>query len=519
MYCEHFGLDRPPFRITPDTSLFFEGNQRGAALEALHYAIKSGEGIIKVIGEVGSGKTMLCRMLELRLQDDSVDVVYIANPSLSPDNILHVIAHELQLDVDHATDKVEVMQKIQQHLLQKHAKNVHVVLFVEEAQSMPTETLEEIRLLSNLETDQNKLLQMVLFGQPELDEKLAQAHIRQLKERITHSFYLAPFPPDDILQYLNFRLRAVGYRGPDLFSARTAESIKHYSDGLTRRINILADKALLAAYSEGVHSITSRHIKTAAIDSEFSANRQSTKPWLQRSLWSGLAAVLMAGILYIGVLIGRSGLPPVLTTAVNADDKEIAGSQVSHDMAAQKPVLQSEHSRETGVASQPQAANQRLQPAPAKEQKDNDSIAIAHLPESNHDANHGNTAKKEKSVASTDLSEADRVAEKVQLTRQWLTEANDRNYSIQLFMARASNRKAVEEFLRKVPLSLDFSKIYVYETLMGGDSWYGIVYDEFDSYRKAMESLHKLPESLQASSPYLRRLSALKKEMLGQELG
>ena len=226
MYQEHFGLKRPPFKITPDTSLFFEGNQRGAALEALMYAIRSGEGIIKVVGEVGSGKTMLCRMLEVRLAND-IDVIYIANPSLSPDNILHVIAHELQLDVNNGMSKVDVMQRIQAHLLKKHANNRQVVLFVEEAQSMPIETLEEIRLLSNLETDENKLLQMVLFGQPELDEKLSVPHIRQLKERITQSFYLSPFPPDDTLQYLNFRLRAVGYKGPDVFNKKTAGAEKN----------------------------------------------------------------------------------------------------------------------------------------------------------------------------------------------------------------------------------------------------------------------------------------------------
>ena len=209
MYQEFFGLERPPFKITPDTSLFFEGSQRGAALDALIYAISSGEGIIKVVGEVGSGKTMLCRMLEVRLAD-KVDIIYIANPSLSPDNILHVIAHELDLDINNEMSKVDVMQKIQAYLLEKHAYDRQVVLFVEEAQSMPIETLEEIRLLSNLETDENKLLQMVLFGQPELDEKLSVPHIRQLKERITHSFNLSPFQPEDTLQYLNFRLRAVG---------------------------------------------------------------------------------------------------------------------------------------------------------------------------------------------------------------------------------------------------------------------------------------------------------------------
>ena len=294
MYLEHFGLDRPPFKITPDTSMFFEGSKRGAALDALIYAIKSGEGIIKVVGEVGSGKTMLCRMLEVRLSTE-VDIVYIANPSLSPDNILHVIAHELHIDITNTDSKLDVMQKLQKYLLNKHADNRQVVVFVEEAQSMPLETLEEIRLLSNLETDQHKLLQMVLFGQPELDEKLAQPQIRQLKERITHSFYLDPFPPADTLDYLNFRLRAVGYRGPSLFSRRTANAVERYSGGLSRRINIIADKALMASFSEGGHEVNTGHVVTAAKDSDFS------RPRGYRPVLTAGAAI---GVLLLAVWLG-----------------------------------------------------------------------------------------------------------------------------------------------------------------------------------------------------------------------
>ncbi len=317
MYQEHFGLTRPPFKITPDTSLFFEGSQRGAALDALTYAINSGEGIIKVVGEVGSGKTMLCRMLEIRLSSD-VDVIYIANPSLSPDNILHMIAHELHLDVSNEMSKVDVMQRIQAHLLKKHAGNRQVVLFVEEAQSMPIETLEEIRLLSNLETDENKLLQMVLFGQPELDEKLSAPHIRQLKERITHSFNLSPFPPGDTLKYLNFRLRAVGYKGPDVFNKKTADVVKKYSYGLTRRINIIADKSLLAAFSEGSHTITSSHVKSAAQDSEF-------KHKINKNILSlATAFILIMAALIAGIYIGQqnnvsvSAQVPIVETVLSA---------------------------------------------------------------------------------------------------------------------------------------------------------------------------------------------------------
>lgn len=297
MYLEHFGLKRQPFKITPDTSLFYKGCKRGAALEALKYAVISGEGIIKVVGEVGSGKTMLCRMLEVELPDN-VEVVYIANPSLSPENILHVIAFELHLEINNQSSKLEVMQKLQEYLLDKHAKGKQIVVFVEEAQSMPVETLEEIRLLSNLETSQHKLLQMILFGQPELDEKLRDTSIRQLRERITHSFYLDPFPTTDIYEYLNFRMRAVGYRGPDIFSKKIANNIEKKSKGLTRRINILADKALLAVYSEGGHGVSSKHISIAAKDSDFDEHR-SYKTWLL----AGLAVAVIAVSFWLGMVL------------------------------------------------------------------------------------------------------------------------------------------------------------------------------------------------------------------------
>ena len=457
MYQEHFGLNRPPFKITPDTSLFFEGNQRGAALDALMYAIKSGEGIIKVVGEVGSGKTMLCRMLEVRLSAD-VDVIYIANPSVSPDNILHVIAHELQLEVSNQMSKVDVMQQIQAHLLKKHASNRQVVMFVEEAQSMPIETLEEIRLLSNLETDQNKLLQMVLFGQPELDVKLSQPQIRQLKERITHSFYLSPFPPDDTLQYLNFRLRAVGYRGPDIFNKKTAGVVKKYSDGLTRRINIIADKSLLAAFAEGSHTVTHLHVKTAAKDSEFRKSVDNKKITV---IFIGL--ILIAAALATGFYLGKQD--PAKESAVEMN----AGLQIETAVVKRAPVM-TEH-----------------------EQIQGDRRVLA--PE----------------------RRAELIVERMDKTKLWLEGASDYHYSIQLFMARTSDTDKVEAFLRDVPVMLDFTEIYIYETVINGRSWYSVLYSDFATQDDAIDKLDKLPSSLKASDPYLRRIGTLKKENAGNE--
>ena len=296
MYYAYFGLKQPPFKITPDTSLFFPGGNRGAVLEALVYAIVSGEGIVKVVGEVGSGKTMLCRMLQEELPA-SVEIVYLANPSLSPENILHAIAFELNLSITPQSTRLQVMQALQQYLLEKHSANQQVVVFVEEAQSMPIATLEEIRLLSNLETRQNKLLQIILFGQPELDEMIAQREIRQLKERITYSFHLNPFKINDINDYLNTRLRACGYRSGEMFSRAAVRKIRRYSKGLVRRINILADKSMLAAYASNAKQVTAAHVKQAARDSEFMLGGR--RLWIP-SLISSLLVVLAAGLFFYG---------------------------------------------------------------------------------------------------------------------------------------------------------------------------------------------------------------------------
>ena len=269
MYYQHFGLNYPPFKITPDPQLFYDGGSRGLVLEALVYAICHGEGIVKLVGEVGSGKTMLCRMLEQKLPKH-IEIVYLLNPSLPPEMILHAIAFELQLPITPQTHRLEVIHLLQNKLLAKHAANQQVVVFIEEAQKMPLPTLEEIRLLSNLETTQHKLLQIVLFGQPELDVNLATPSIRQLRERITHSFYLQALHTKDIANYLHFRMCTVGYRGEPVFTQKAVRRLSQVSQGLIRRINILADKALLAAYSDNGHKVTAKHVCMAAKDSGFS---------------------------------------------------------------------------------------------------------------------------------------------------------------------------------------------------------------------------------------------------------
>lgn len=298
MYERHFGLSKPPFRITPDPEFFFPGGNRGAVLEALVYAVTRGEGMVKVVGEVGSGKTMLCRMLERELPDNVI-IIYLANPRLSAAEILHAIAFELKLGLGPDHSRLEVMHALQDFLLARHAEDRRVVMFVEEAQAMPLESLEEIRMLSNLETTQEKLLQIVLFGQPELDLTLARHEIRQLRERITHSFTLAPFDQSDIRDYLQTRARASGHRGTALFSPPAVRAIERRSRGLLRRINVLADKALLAAFADNASRVEASHVKRAAQDSGFERAGPRPRTWL---IWS-LGAALVGALVVLGAVL------------------------------------------------------------------------------------------------------------------------------------------------------------------------------------------------------------------------
>lgn len=311
MYLDYFSLERHPFRITPDTSLFFSGgNQgRGVVLDAMLFAIESGEGILKVVGEVGSGKTMLCRMLEERLPE-TTEIVYLANPRLSPDEILYAIAFELKLPVRRDTSKLLVMQQLQNYLIKQHTANRRVLVIIEEAQGMSVETLEEIRLFSNLETQVDKLMQIILFGQPELDRNLSSKNIRQLRERITHSFHLKPLTTNELSEYVRFRLGAAGCPCPQLLTRRAEWLLSKASGGLTRRINILVDKSLLAAFAEDVLDdnelnagtsplITARHVWAAIRDSDYLSAAM-------RSLFSPLRVVsagMLVAVLAIALVI------------------------------------------------------------------------------------------------------------------------------------------------------------------------------------------------------------------------
>ena len=304
MYQSHFGLRESPFNITPNPAFFYSGNTRGDILDAMLYAVSHGEGIIKVTGEVGTGKTMLCRMLESRLPPH-IDIIYLVNPNLDPLEVQHAIAAELGL-ATHGLRADEVQRSLHAELIARHSAGRQVVLLVEEAQAMPLDTLEAIRLLTNLETARSKLLQIVLFGQPELDQHLDLSSMRQLKERITHSFEVPAMEPHLVGDFLAHRLRAAGHDGPAIFSPAAARLIADSSQGIVRRINILADKALLAAFAADAAVVSAHHARQAIAESPFGsrrglASRSGGRGALRAVLMVGLL-VLLIGAIWRGVL-------------------------------------------------------------------------------------------------------------------------------------------------------------------------------------------------------------------------
>jgi MSHA biogenesis protein MshM len=286
MYRAHFGLREMPFGITPDTSFAYACTSHQEALNTLLVAVRNGEGFIKIVGEVGTGKTLLCRRF-LSTLDASHVTAYIPNPYLEPRTLLFALAEELGVAVPRDADQHRLLKSLNHALLDFARRGTTVVLCLDEAQAMPIETLEALRLLTNLETEKRKLLQVVLFGQPELDHKLEQDAVRQLRQRITFQYRLAALDRAEVDQYIAHRLRVAAYRGNRLFTLPASRAAHRLSRGVPRLINIVAHKAMLLAYGEGLQQVLPRHVRGAALDTPATQQR---RPWW----WLGFAMVLVS---------------------------------------------------------------------------------------------------------------------------------------------------------------------------------------------------------------------------------
>lgn len=280
MYLEHFGFSELPFTLTPNTRFLVNLPNFREAICVLDAALYSGEGFIKVVGEVGTGKSMLCRQL-LHSLDQSFITAYVPNPELTGRELLRVIAEELGLDPDEHALAHDLTTRIGKRLIELRRQRRQVVLVVDEAQVMPDATLETLRLLTNFETESSKLLQVVLLGQPELDERLARPQLRQLRQRITVPHRLRSLEAGDTRIYVRERIWVAGCARPALFSKSALSLIHGASRGLPRLINILAHKSLLSAYGAGSPGVRRWDVKRA-IDDTADAEWSRMRGWGRR---------------------------------------------------------------------------------------------------------------------------------------------------------------------------------------------------------------------------------------------
>ncbi|MFH1090850.1 MAG: AAA family ATPase, partial [Pseudomonadota bacterium] len=303
-YEQFFGLSDTPFRLTPDPDYFFASDIHNEALQTLLFAVRGREGFIQITGDPGLGKTLTLRTL-LKQLGGEVTTALILNPRLSPEELLKVILEDLGLSPIKMEEKSkeELLRFFREILLEKAQKGINTVLIIDEAQNLPNETLEELRLLSNLETEKKKLLQIILVGQLELEEKLKTPGLRQLDQRITIRFRLKPLSKADTIAYINHRLRIAGGKDNLTFSPRVLKEVYRVTGGVPRLINISCERALMAAFVDGQTTIEKQHFRKAmaSIVGEKPIKRRRAAAFSSRSsivLLSLLLLVAVAGVVF-----------------------------------------------------------------------------------------------------------------------------------------------------------------------------------------------------------------------------
>ena len=266
MYNDFYGFSEAPFSITPDPRFLFFSARHQEAFNHLLFGIRERKGFIQLTGEVGAGKTTLCRALLEELGEETRTAL-ILNPVLTATQLLRAVLAELGVEIGRV-DRARCLEELNRYLLEQVASGRDVVLIIDEAQDLSSELLEQVRLLSNLETDQRKLLQIVLIGQPELREMLDQRRLRQLRQRITVRYHLGSLSREETERYIRYRLLIAGANSRPTLSRWALGCIHRYSGGVPRLINAVADKTLLAGYVAGADHLRARHVRRAVRELE-----------------------------------------------------------------------------------------------------------------------------------------------------------------------------------------------------------------------------------------------------------
>lgn len=297
MYKKFFGITTSPFSIAPDPHFLYMSEGHREALAHLRYGLSEGGGFILLTGEIGAGKTTVCRCI-LEQAPAKTNIAFVLNPKLSAEELLATICDELGIDYPETSGVKLLIDRLNAYLLAAHAQGERTVLIIDEAQNLSYEVLEQIRLLTNLETNQQRLLQIILLGQPELQDILAQPALQQLAQRIAARHHLGPLSKFETIAYVRHRLAVAGM-GKSTFAISAIEEIFLLSSGIPRMINLICDRALLGAFSKGVRRVDKTMAREAA--KQVFGNRGSTNPTLI-SPWIILGLMIMATLLIVAAI-------------------------------------------------------------------------------------------------------------------------------------------------------------------------------------------------------------------------
>jgi MSHA biogenesis protein MshM len=516
LYLDHFNLKTDPFRITPDTDFFFSGGQRGDILEGLVVASMHDEGIVTVVGEIGMGKTMLSRMLLDRLRQLPADTVYLANPVFDRDEILAAIARDL-MHAPPEGNRGQTLAALESVLIERYSQDRRVVVVVDEAHSMPSTTLEEIRLLSNLETSQNKLLKIVLFGQPELDGLLDAPQLRQVKDRVSHRFELQPLNAAEASAYLMFRLHKAGWQGGELFDAKALALLVQASEGRTRKLNMLADKSMLAAYAEGVPQVGVDQVRRAVGDSLPSSQATHSQPALSPASptnllkKAGLAAVIFAGVavaIGLGYALGRTnnqntpqtntGVAPVTPLP----SREVASPQLVAASSVQPPTqaINQPITQPTAIeVSAPKAPVTSSPIAPTTPEALATSATAVTLAQPKAPSNNGS------------------YSARLQATNAFIAQPSSTGFTVQLLSQAAPHEEEVLSAAQSLDNALKAAAllnipVLMHDRLYKNQLSHALYVGHFGTRAAAMQFIESAPAEVKRYKPMIRSLDAIRKE-------
>ena len=524
--------------------MFFKDGSRAQILEALVYTVSRGDGIVKVTGEVGSGKTMLLRLLATRLPS-STEIIYINSPNLSSKDILLYICSELQIDVSKFKEKFSLTNALKNKLVELHSNGHKVVMLIDEAQVMTFDALEEVRLLSNLETSDDKLLQMVLFGQPELDVALENDKVRQIKSRISYSIYVPALTKKEVHTYLNYRMRQAGYKGLDIFSVKVSNKIHKLSLGLPRNINVIADKLLMASFGLGTKQIKSSHFKHLPDHSK--SNLFQTKYFFFLMLFSFLTIIfLVTYSLFLhnkNVIEFFSDQGSIQESSMNRYPEE----DISQEAKPQVLMVEKNQTKEFENNSQPKSGVVNESLVEKDITSSSDAKKLQNVPsDGNIIASEVNITNKtpnynDKETLQNDLNDNDSggfqtplpqelvindlkepfysmnkrgalkaLLQKHRKSKEWLLR-QDKRYVIQLSTRNINSLEMTLRFYERN--GFDFDKLHILIDFNTRIEVYRIkvFYSLSDSFSELSKELNSLPRKVRKEGPYIIKLETLKK--------